>query len=1024
MKKRRVYKFLRITSVLLVFLSIFSMLCFAAPSHIVEDDTASYFKLSFDAKNGLPDDMVYDIATTADGYMWFATQSGLVRYDGSRFELINKYTTDGFEAVGIRRLLVDGNGNLWIGTDNSNVICKTSEGYKNYVSSVAGGSGMVNDLIQLDDGTIAVATTNGVYFVKPDGTLKELENPENIYLQAKSFALNSDNNVLICLTQTGKIVVIKDEKLISASNYRQTKNGMITCICYLKDGVFRVGTSEGVVIDADIAKQEKLAEYRTSFSSIERIYGDVNGHCMVVGSKGLGCIDSKNSYSEDAYFEKMALNAICLDFQGNYWFAVNGKGVLETGKSAFIDIAEKYSLPHEAVNCVLKYDDILYMGTNTGVLAVDEKAEKIVSNEFTSALSGKKINDLKISNENRIMAATDNDGVYAYGGSLGLKHYTQNNQLIDDHVNTICVLKDLYIALGYEDGISIDLDKKRINEFNEDTGVAGNVIAIYRSAISNDLLIGTEGNGGYRLTESGKVIPFSKSDSTGCTVKAMLDSNDRKGIWIGYGSELYYYTAPNSGKKISKLSLTHNISDMFHDNNGRLWIVTSDKIIIADEKNLIDDESGLNIDTICKKDGLANDILLSSYNYMSDDGLLYLCTGNGVIRTDTGNYKINRTSPRLAIDYVYADDKPIGIGNNKIALSSDVGRLEIGISAISFYLDSDYKLSFKLDDAENYSTIDINEGNQIVYTNLGGGEHKLEIKLIDTETNNVVSKKEITINKEYSVVEVKFFKIMLVIVALLMLAPIVYLILSYRLYRNKKKHKRSLAIAEQAMHSFAKTIDAKDPYTKGHSERVAEYTVEIARRYGISEDRIKDLYYAALLHDIGKIGIPDSILKKPSKLTQEEYELMKTHTTVGAEILKDIPIVKNIQFGARDHHERFDGTGYPRGIAGNLISFEGRIIGAADAYDAMTTLRGYNTTLSHKQIKKEIEELSGKQFDPTIAKIVMEMIDDGYFAPPEVNPEDLGKKNRKLRKHKKDYRSGKNRSRLRVDKNDGEGEEK
>ncbi len=229
---------------------------------------------------------------------------------------------------------------------------------------------------------------------------------------------------------------------------------------------------------------------------------------------------------------------------------------------------------------------------------------------------------------------------------------------------------------------------------------------------------------------------------------------------------------------------------------------------------------------------------------------------------------------------------------------------------------------------------------------------------------------------EMSTAQADYVKLTVALIVLILILPVVYFIL-LRHENNKTKHLK--AIIDQTMLTFAKVIDAKDPYTRGHSEAVAEYSREIARRYGMPRRMLDNIYYSGLLHDIGKIAVPDSILNKPEKLTEDEYEIIKTHTSVGADILSDLTTVDNIAAGARDHHERYDGSGYPNGIAGNDISLEGRIIGVADAYDAMASERVYRGTFSREKIRDEFEKASGKQFDPKIVKILLEMIDEGYF---------------------------------------------
>ena len=178
----------------------------------------------------------------------------------------------------------------------------------------------------------------------------------------------------------------------------------------------------------------------------------------------------------------------------------------------------------------------------------------------------------------------------------------------------------------------------------------------------------------------------------------------------------------------------------------------------------------------------------------------------------------------------------------------------------------------------------------------------------------------------------------------------------------------------QVMMTLAGTIDAKDKYTNGHSIRVAEYSKMIAAKMNMTLNEQEDIYYIGLLHDIGKIGIPDEIINKTSRLTEEEYDVIKTHPAIGSEILAKMSELPGIAVGARWHHERYDGTGYPDGLAGEKIPFIARIIGVADAYDAMSSKRSYRDVLSQDYIREEIKRCIGTQFDPKVAAVMLQII--------------------------------------------------
>lgn len=168
------------------------------------------------------------------------------------------------------------------------------------------------------------------------------------------------------------------------------------------------------------------------------------------------------------------------------------------------------------------------------------------------------------------------------------------------------------------------------------------------------------------------------------------------------------------------------------------------------------------------------------------------------------------------------------------------------------------------------------------------------------------------------------------------------------------------------VYTLAETIEKRDPYTAGHTKRVSDYSVAIGRALGVSDEKMKHIELAAILHDIGKIGVRDSVLLKPGKLTDEEFAQIKLHPVYGEEIISHIKVFKGIIPGVRHHHERYDGRGYPDGIKGEDIDITARIIAIADTFDAMTTDRPYRKGLSFEAAFEELKRCSGTQFDPEL----------------------------------------------------------
>ena len=204
----------------------------------------------------------------------------------------------------------------------------------------------------------------------------------------------------------------------------------------------------------------------------------------------------------------------------------------------------------------------------------------------------------------------------------------------------------------------------------------------------------------------------------------------------------------------------------------------------------------------------------------------------------------------------------------------------------------------------------------------------------------------------------------------------VILIVVFILVRSNQRRIRFARLSMQTIEALAAAIDAKDKYTRGHSVRVAEYAREIAARSGLSKSRQHEIYMMGLLHDVGKIGIPDSIINKPGKLTKEEYDIIKMHPETGASILAKTEEMPRMAIGAHWHHERYDGNGYPDGLSGEDIPPEARILAVADSYDAMSSTRSYRGILPQDVVRDEIEKGKGTQFDPRFAEIMLQIIDE------------------------------------------------
>lgn len=237
----------------------------------------------------------------------------------------------------------------------------------------------------------------------------------------------------------------------------------------------------------------------------------------------------------------------------------------------------------------------------------------------------------------------------------------------------------------------------------------------------------------------------------------------------------------------------------------------------------------------------------------------------------------------------------------------------------------------------------------------------------------------IEIVKEKAFYEEVWFYAIVRVVFIVLLAIIVRIYITKKAHVLEKKQKETMALVKGITEAFAKVIDMKDRYTNGHSFRVAKYTGMLAKELGYNEETVQRYYQIALLHDIGKIGIPQEVLNNPGKLSDEEFEIIKSHTSLGYDVLKEISIMPELAVGTQAHHERPDGRGYPNHLKKDEIPRVAQIVAVADCFDAMYSNRPYRNRMNFDKVVSIIREVSGTQLTPDVVEAFLRLADKGVL---------------------------------------------
>ena len=520
-----------------------------------------------------------------------------------------------------------------------------------------------------------------------------------------------------------------------------------------------------------------------------------------------------------------------------------------------------------------------------------------------------------------------------------------------------------------------------IASYGSEDGIDNTESLTVTEAFNGDIVLGSNGGGLYIIRDDGVLnINVEEGLPSDIVMRLKRDENQEL-IWIVSSSAIAYMTPDYQVTTVQKFPYTNNF-DLYENSKGDMWVLSSNGIYVTPSEELIANGE-INPVYYSIASGLPCIATANSYSELTDDGDLYIAGGTGVAKVNIEQSFENVTDLAATVPYVEVDGAAIYPDNDgNFTIPSDAKKLTVPGYVFNYSLGNP-QVSYQLEgfDSKVY-TVSRNDLTPVDYTNLSGGDYNFSLQLKDSMGRG---NKEVSVHiiKEKKLYEEIWF---IILSGLLIIAVIVLCVRLYIRRKTKKlehQHKETMTLISEITEAFAKVIDMKDAYTNGHSSRVAKYTTMLARELGYDEETVEKYYRIALLHDIGKIGIPGEVLNKPGKLTDEEYEIIKSHTTKGYETLKDISIMPELATGAQSHHERPDGRGYPNQLSGDEIPRVAQIIAVADCFDAMYSNRPYRNRMNFDKVVSIISEISGTQLTPDVVDAFLRLVEKGEFRDPE-----------------------------------------
>ena len=978
-KKRPAFTALRAALFTFVFLAVVTLIPCGIAGAVNAVDTsgkgAGFSSVLYDAASGLPTSEANAIVQTSDGFIWIGGYSGLIRYDGNEFFRFD--SSDGIASVVC--LCVDSKDRLWIGT-NDNGVAVFSDGVFTFFNRIEGlTSSSVRSIAEDADGDIIIATTKGLAYIDAENTLHVVDDPR---LNSEYICeLVAAGDGAICgVTLSGSYFTLESKRVSGFCGSEELGHGTVNTIYPdpAAPGFVYLGTQDSEVLhlrasDPSAGIGVYSAEPQATINAIRLI----DGYLWICADNGIGFFDHDFNYVavQDLPMTN-SIDHIMVDYEQNLWFTSSRQGVMKIVENRFVDVFAMAKLPSAVVNSTCRSEGLLYVGTDSGLIILDKNYEKI-ENELTATLDGCRIRCIRSDGADRLWFCTYSaNGLVCYRPSTGaITFFNNRTGMSSDRVRTIKILADGSVAAATNAGLNVIRDGRVAATYDSEHGISNLEILCVEQMTDGRLLLGSDGDGIYVL-DGAKISRIGADDGLRSEVilRIVKDCDD----------ELYWIITSNSIAYLKDQRVTtvtnfpySNNFDLYFDKAGRIWILSSNGVYVVNRADMIADSIGdyILFDTKC---GLPGTATANSYSCLDEDGTLFISASNGVSCLNVDEDPDYFGKVRLGVPFVYADERYIGVGSDMtVRIPSDCKRLNICANAFTYSLNNPH-LSYCLEGFDE-QPIDVTkqELGLISYTNLDGGTYRFRLSILNTLTGEAQQTVTLTLIKEAALYETLWFRIVAAALAVALVAGVIVLYFRRKTKLLLKKQEENKKLIDEMTRAFAKCVDGKDAYTNGHSFRVAEYTALIARKLGKSQDEIDRIYNIALLHDIGKIGIPDSILNKPEKLTDEEYAVMKSHSQRGFEILKDITIAPELALGAAYHHERFDGRGYPAGLKGDEIPEVAQIIAVADCFDAMYSTRPYRKQLEIGYVMGEIKRVAGTQLTPRIVEAFEELLKEG-----------------------------------------------
>ncbi len=958
-----------------------SLFCFPLEAQAASGD--NFVQRIYSSSDGLLGGAANAIAQTEDGCIWVATYGGLYKFNGTEFVMVRDIPA----ARSCSALYVDNEDNLWIATNGTGLVVRTKDERIFELTDEDGlPSNAIRSIMQVGEETYYVGTVNEMVVIHFDGSVLQLVDTIPDVLYAKNQTITPEGAVL-ATTNAGEVFLIQDGKVCDVFSSEEVINGTWVVsgsevyLAGANANLYRANVQNGTFVIKETRHIEGIDSLKNILVSQDQIM-------YLAGNNGVGYIDKNEVFHlvNSGDFNS-SIDKIMEDYQANIWFTSYRCGLLELSPSSFSNLFDICNVEKKGTNTVKLWNGHLYVGADDGLYILDEERSCSVESPYTELFQGKYVRALNVDSQNNLWVATDTEGFYEIVSEDEIYNYSPENGLPSKRARCTIELSDGSIAASTYSGISFIRNHEIVSTLKNNEEMKPAYALCLLAVDEHTIFAGTNGDG-ICIIKDGQVetyITHQDGLPSGVILNMYKDiSGD--GYFVLSGSGLCYMYPDYSIREFEEFPFYNN-TDLFQTTKNDVVVLSTAGIYIVNYDELMS-FGPMNVHHLDEKMGLPGSVASNARNYMTDDDILYFAGNTGIYKLDCGDYALDVDSYKINMKSVLLDKTKsdatvcreifVPAGTKKVTLALELYNYTTTDPYIRFYLTG-------VDDEP--SMVLASELQEISYFDIPSGIHYFVVEVLDSaDQTSVLESYTYIVEKSKEAYEatafITFFRLGVALVALTLVWIVTNIPLTImhnrtenELSKKEVERKTTEKMLDKMIKTLASSIDAKDEYTHGHSERVAKYALKLAQAMGMSSQECKEVFYAGLLHDVGKIAIPDQIINKPGKLTDEEFAVIKSHPGRGSQILSQVEDMPYLSVGAKYHHEKYDGFGYPCRAKGEEIPLLARIIAVADSYDAMTSKRSYRDILKQSIVKQEIWKGIGTQFDPVIAKHMIALID-------------------------------------------------